>query len=194
MSDPLPDGPLARVDAFAGEDLALDGATRVPAGPAARLLLRGTTEAAARAGDVFGMLLPTLPRGGGRDGAGRRALWLGPDEWLLVAPGADPAALSAELVRTLGGAESASHALFDVTARQAGFTLSGPKAATILSGGCPLDLDLSAFPVGTATRTLYVKAEILLVRDGVDAFYLETLRSFLPYLLAQIRHAATGAP
>lgn len=185
---------LARRDAFAQETLTLPGATLTPAPPAARLLLRGSAAAAARAGAAFGLAIPTAPRLAARNAAGSRAIWLGPDEWLLIAPGVRPDFLVEELAKALGGAESADHALFDVSDRQVGFALAGAKAATLLSGGCPLDLDLSAFPIDRAARTLFAKAEITLARDGDSAFYVETLRSFLPYLLAHLRHAARGGP
>lgn len=186
---------LARRDAFADLDATLPGATLTPDPPSARLILRGDVAAAARAGAAFGLVLPTAPRAAARNAAGRRAIWLGPDEWLLVAADrAEPEALFGELSAALGASEGDGHALFDVGARQAGFTLSGAKAGVILSGGCPLDLDPVAFPVDTAARTLYRKAEITLARDGAGTFHVEVLRSFLPYLLGHMRHAATGAP
>lgn len=185
---------LARRDAFADQDVRLPGAVLTPAPDSARALLRGDAQAVARAGAAFGVAIPTAPRAAARHAAGSRAIWLGPDEWLLIAPGAAPDALLDELAKALGGSEGPSHALFDVSRRQVGFTLAGAKAATILSAGCPLDLHESAFPVGAAARTLFVKSEITLVRDGEEAFYVEVLRSFLPYLLGHMRHAALGAP
>ena len=56
------------------------------------------------------------------------------------------------------------HSLVDVSHRQVGIVLEGPGAARLLAAGCPLDLDLRAFPVGMSTRTLLVKAEIGLWR------------------------------
>jgi sarcosine oxidase subunit gamma len=186
---------LARRDAFADLDATLPGATLTPDPPAARLILRASAAAAARAGAAFGLMLPTAPRAAARNAGGRRAIWLGPDEWLLVVADRDaPDALFGKLSAALDGSEGPEHALFDIGARQAGFTLSGAKAATILAGGCPLDLDPVAFPVDAAARTLYRKAEITLTRDGAETFHIEVLRSFLPYLLAHMRHAATGAP
>jgi sarcosine oxidase subunit gamma len=185
---------LTKADAFAGEDLSLDGAKLRPAPSAAKFILRANAGSAARVGAAFGVSPPMAPLRFARDAAGRRAVWLGPDEWLLLAPGVDASRLRAELAQAVGGEEGPSHALFDVTNRQVGFTLEGPQAMRILTGGCPLDLNLSTFPVGSAARTLYVKAEITLMRDAEDAFHVETLRSFLPYLLAHLRHAARGAP
>jgi len=107
----------------------------------------------------------------------RAALWLGPDEWLLIAE--DGADVQAKLEAALGGV---FHSLVDVSHRQVGISVEGPRAARLLAAGCPLDLDLPAFPVGMSTRTLLVKAEIGLWRREVDLFRIEVLRSFAPYV------------
>ena len=56
--------------------------------------------------------------------------------------------------------------------------------------GCPLDLDLSAFPVGMCTRTVYMKSEIYLWRVAADVFLIETWRSFTPYVVDMLVEAA----
>jgi heterotetrameric sarcosine oxidase gamma subunit len=43
----------------------------------------------------------------------------------------------------------------------------------LLAAGVPLDLDLSAFPVGMVPRTLLLKAEIPLWRREAERFRLE---------------------
>jgi sarcosine oxidase subunit gamma len=109
----------------------------------------------------------------------RAALWLGPDEWLLIAPEAQGATLSAGLATALAGLP---HSLVDVGHRQSGCELHGPQAATLLASGCPLDLDASAFPVGMCTRTVLAKAEIVLWRTAPQTFRLEVARSFVAYV------------
>jgi sarcosine oxidase, subunit gamma len=125
------------------------------------------------------------------EGARRAAVWLGPDEWLVIAEGADAASLGTELERALA---SEAHSLVDVSHRQIGLLVSGAVAARALSAGCPLDLHLSAFPVGMATRTIFDKAEIVLWRRDAGAFQVEVWRSFAPYLVAALTEAARGAP
>ena len=108
---------------------------------------------------------------------GRTALRLGPDEWLLLLPEAqDPAAALA--ARLPGGL----YALTDISHRQTAVTLEGAAATDILNGGCPLDFDIEAFPAGTATRTIFLKAEIVLWRQSETRFHLEVWRSFAPYV------------
>ncbi len=126
--------------------------------------------------DVLGFALPREAcRAAGADG--RHALWLGPDEWLLLAP------VEAKLDRTLAFAiGDLPHSLVEVSHRQLGLQLEGAHAAAALSVGCPLDLDLAAFPVGMCTRTLVAKAEVVLWRTGETCFHIEVWRSFSPYL------------
>ena len=188
MSDALllaPHSPLEGLALPAGERFAL---AEAPA--AARFVFRGGEAARASGTAAFGVELPHR-LGLAGEGARRAALWLGPDEWLMIAEGADAASLAAELERAL---ERTAHSLVDVSHRQIGLLVSGAVAARALSAGCPLDLHLSAFPVGMATRTIFDKAEIVLWRRGAGAFQVEVWRSFAPYLVAALTEAARGAP
>ena len=63
------------------------------AAPAARFILRGSEAVRVSCGMAFGADLPSR-LGSAGEGTSRAALWLGPDEWLLIADGAD-AAISA---------------------------------------------------------------------------------------------------
>ncbi|MGH8253648.1 MAG: sarcosine oxidase subunit gamma [Steroidobacteraceae bacterium] len=107
------------------------------------------------------------------------ALWLGPDEQLLVGPHAAHAQLAPRLAPALDGI---AHSLVDVSHRQAAIELTGDAATTLLATGCPLDLDASVAPVGFCTRTVYAKAEVVLWRQAPQQFQLQAWRSFLPYV------------
>ncbi|WP_297366519.1 sarcosine oxidase subunit gamma [Acidocella sp.] len=109
----------------------------------------------------------------------RTALRLGPDEWLLLLPEADVPAVAEALAAHL---PSGLYALTDISHRQTAIALDGAGASDILNGGCPLDFDLQAFPVGMVTRTLFLKAEIVLWRQSETRFHLEVWRSFAPYV------------
>ena len=75
------------------------------------------------------------------------------------------------------------HALVDVGHARVALSVSGPRAADAINSGCALDLSPLAFPVGSATRTLLGKAEIVLARwDDVPAFEIECGRSFAAYV------------
>ncbi len=157
----------------------------VPAGVLTRFNFRGPRAAADAAGAAFGTpLAPDACRATSKDG--RAALWLGPDEWLLIARDGE----AETLFDALEAAVSEPHSLVDVSHRNSGFVISGPRAADTLAAGNPLDLDAKAFPVGMCTRTLVGKAEVVLWRQASDRFHIDCWRSFAPYIQAYLGEAA----
>jgi sarcosine oxidase subunit gamma len=154
------------------------GPTFAPLQPAARYILRGGEPVRAAAEKAAGVRLATEAcRAFTQDG--RAALWLGPDEWLLIAPQAEDAVLAQALTAALAGLP---HSLVDVGHRQSAVELRGPEAPTLLAAGCPLDLDARAFPVGMCTRTMLAKAEVVLWRTAAEVFHVEVARSFVAYV------------
>ncbi|MEJ0019100.1 MAG: sarcosine oxidase subunit gamma family protein [Acetobacteraceae bacterium] len=135
--------------------------------PTARFIVRDAGGLAA-----IGLAVPGVCRA---SVSGERAvLWLGPDEYLLLAP--DDAA--PRLV----------HAV-DVSHRDAALTVSGARAAWVINAFCALDLHPSAFPVGMCTRTVFAKAEIVLWRTGPEIFRIDVARSVAPYVWACLEEA-----
>ncbi len=155
----------------------------VEAAAARRFVLRGDAEVAARAGAVFGVVLPLVPHGAAEAG-GRAALWLGPDEWLLLAPFGD--------VPDFAALAGLPHSVVEVSDGYAALILRGAGAARVLSAGCPLDLHFSAFPPGMATRTVLGRVGITLWRRGAEEWRVEVGRSLLAYARAFLTEAARG--
>ena len=153
---------------------------------AARFILQGGPAARAAAGGVFGVPLPEAACRANSQGS-RAALWLGPDECLLLGEAEGAEALTATLAAALAGI---AHSLVDVSHRQVALQISGPRAAAILNSGCPLDLDLAVFPTGMCTRTLLGKAEIVLWRTGAAEFHIEVWRSYADYVSTWMLEAA----
>lgn len=137
--------------------------------PLSRFVLRGPVEAAERAGRAFGTPIPGQPLASTAHGS-RLALWLGPDEWLLLADRSEGRQVEQSLEAALS---NTPHSLVDVSHRQLALGVSGRLAARVLTSGCPLDLSLWGFPIGMAARTLFHKAEIVLLRQAADAFHVE---------------------
>ena len=152
----------------------------------ARFNFRGSAAAARDLGSAFGADLSLTPMRAGTGEAGRAALWLGPDEWMLIAPVSEHQALIDLVARVV----IEPHSLVDVSHRNAALTVSGSKVEAVLNAGNPLDLDVSAFPVGMCTRTLLGKCEIILWRTGPFTFHIEAFRSFMPYVHAYLTEAA----
>ncbi len=149
------------------------------AAPAMRFILYGDARVRAAAAPVWGVPFAEEPCRAMLQAA-RATLWLGPDEYLLLGTDTASEVAAAEaLERSLSGMP---HALVNISHRQFALEVSGVHAATLLSGACPLDLDLGEFPVGMCTRTVLAKADIVLWRTRDDAFHLEIWRSFSGYV------------
>jgi sarcosine oxidase subunit gamma len=155
--------------------------------PMTRLIYRGRISTIGRVAAAFGVE-PAMQACRAAAAGSRAALWLGPDEWLLLARDGDGPAIVKVLEAAL---IPLPHSLVDISHRQLGLKLAGERAAPILNAGCPLDLDIQAFPVGMCTRTLLEKAEIVLWRTAETAFQIEVARSLAPYVsrfLEQAEH------
>ena len=157
-----------------------------PVEPAARFILRGAADVMTAAATVFGVTPSSTACRAAVQGD-RAALWLGPDEQLLIAPVTEADSIGAALERALAGLP---HSVVDVSHRQVALHVAGAQAEAILAGYCPLDLDLRAFPVGTCTRTVYSKAEIVLWRTERKVFQVEVWRSFTDYVVRLMSEVA----
>jgi sarcosine oxidase subunit gamma len=153
-------------------------------------VLRGASEALESAVSALGLAFVPLACRAVSDGK-RSALWLGPDELLLLAPESEQSECSAALT---GALAIHPHSLVDVSHRQCSIELMGASVESILRTGCPLDLHISAFPVGMCTRTVYAKSEIVLWRTALQAFHVEVWRSYTEYLTALLAQATQEYP
>lgn len=122
-------------------------------------------------------------------GGDKQLFWLGPDEWLLKAPGGQGAALEAALRSALAGQH------VSVVAMGAGSTtlsLQGDAAADLLSRGCPLDLHARAFPDGSLAQSHIAKANVVLYCHQAEQHYEITVRrSFAEYLFKWLCEAGS---
>ena len=154
-----------------------------------RLSLRAGTDAIGTLSLAFGLELPQRPKTSASV-SGRHALWLGPDEWLLVGrPGCEQ-----ELegrVRQAAGEEPVS--VVDVSAQRTTLLVSGPRAHDLLAHGCSLDLHPRAFGPGRCAQTTLGRTQVVLVaRDEPRAGFWVLVRStFAGYLADWLLDAAT---
>ncbi len=151
--------------------------------PATRFILQGGRPVREAAGRAFGIALPEEACRAHAD-TERAALWLGPDEQLLLAPAGQAGRLEEDLRSALQGL---AHSLVEVSQRQSAIAVTGPRARDLLAAGCPLDLDPEAFPVGMSARTVFAKAEVVLWLRRAGEYHLEVARSFTDYVLEWMR-------
>lgn len=113
------------------------------------------------------------------------ALWLAPDEWLIVGP-ADPATAGrgAALAGTLRAALSGQHAaVTDVSEARTIITVSGPRARDVLAKGTPIDLHPREFGPGRCVQTGLAGTNVILRQlDDQASFEIYVLNSFADYL------------
>ena len=151
-----------------------------------RISLRADDKAVAGLGRAIGL---SLPRKAGKSVTKGEvsALWIGPDEWLII--GAKGSDLEAKLNRVKTGLYS----VVAVDHRNTAIQISGANAVNALNAGCPRDLSLEAFPVGDCGRTIIGKAEVVLWRLGEDSFHVECWRSFSDYVWKYLADSVKSA-
>ena len=117
-----------------------------------------------------------------------RALWLGPDEWLLVAADGAAPVLLARLAEALDGVHAQA---VDVSANRTVIALEGRRAAEVLAKGLTLDLHPRDFGPGRVTQTILARAAVILEQTGeAPAYRLYVRNSFAAYLAAWLLDAA----
>jgi sarcosine oxidase subunit gamma len=109
---------------------------------------------------------------------GREALWLGPDQWLVVGPPGSAPAITAELGRALQGEH---HSVVDTSANRTVVELTGDGRLDLLAQGCALDLHPRAWRPGHCAQTLLARVPVLLQeREGATRVFVRA--SFAAHL------------
>jgi sarcosine oxidase subunit gamma len=144
-------------------------------------VVRGAAEAA------LGFALPLEPNRVA-EGVGRTALWLGPDEFLIVTePGAE-VALVAALRQGLNGHRAA---VTDVSDGRTIIEIAGRHARNLLAKGCGLDLHPRVFAPGHCAQSGLAKARVLLRQtDASPRYEIFVERSHAEYLWLWLKDAA----
>ena len=117
---------------------------------------------------------------------GTAVLWLGPDEFLAIAP--EGSGLAGELVAALGGEPGQ---VIDLSANRSVLELSGPAAPLVLRKSCPADLHPRAFGVNRAIATTLANIPVLLWRTGEQSWYVLPRVSFTEHTVHWLIDAMT---
>jgi sarcosine oxidase subunit gamma len=132
------------------------------------------SEVRARVERALGLSLPAAGQVTGvgsaeADGVGagteRSVLWLGPDEWLVVGPDGDTAALVPLLLEAVGAGPGS---VVDVSANRDTLVLSGPNARDLLEKGITLDLHPRSFTVGHCAQTTFARGHLLIWQTDAE--------------------------
>lgn len=141
--------------------------------PMGRLSLRARGDLGAVQG-ALGFALPE--RIGQRVEGAVQAIKLGPDEWTLLAADVAPIIEACAAVYA-----DHPHSLTDISGREVTLVIDGPRAAELLTLGCPRDID--TIPVGEGRRTLCDGITVVIWRDAVESFRMDVWHSFAPHIL-----------
>ncbi len=136
---------------------------------------------------VLGCDLPALANtwSSGGDVA---VLWLGPDEWLVVAPDRRNEMQVEQLRAALGGLH---HSVTDLSANRTVIEIAGSDARVVLAKGCPIDLHGSAFKPPQVAQTLLAKSQVILqCVEARPLFRLFVRLSFASYVSEWLLDAA----
>lgn len=185
--------PLAdAADRLAAATRASGGAVRLAELPflaQVNIRLDAKGAAADAVGLALGLQLPLEPNTVVRAGE-LTALWLGPDEWLLVGP-ADTERDLESRIREAAGDEPV--AVTDVSAQRTTLLVAGSHARDLLAHGCSLDLHPRTFGPGRCAQTTLGRTQVVLVsRDEPGSgFWVLVRSSFALYLTDWLLDAAT---
>jgi sarcosine oxidase subunit gamma len=156
------------------------GARELPFLTQLNVRLDATSPAAIAVAAVLGGTLPTVPCTASRFGE-FEVLWLGPDEWLVLAPPGWETALAAGMGDAIGSCDGA---VTDVSAERAALELTGAHVRELLARGCSIDLHPKVTPIGSCMQTLLARTGVVIVVHDVSAsdFLVLVRTSFADYL------------
>ena len=114
---------------------------------------------------ALGIALPGAANTAGGDDS-RRAIWLAPDEWLVVSS------------QAAGETRIPNGTLTDVSHGRTVFRVTGRHVRDVLAKGCSLDLDRRMFAANRCAQTAIAKVNILLDHVRPEVFDLYCPRSY----------------
>jgi sarcosine oxidase, subunit gamma len=110
-------------------------------------------------------------------------LWLGPEEFLVVAPTEAHESLGGDLIQALREALGDGEGqVVDLSANRTTFELTGPQGRAVLEKGCSLDLHPREFKAGTAVSTEIANIPAILWKTGEESFRIFPRASFAEFL------------
>ena len=143
-----------------------------------------------RLADVLGLALPLTPNTVASS-ANHRALWLGPDEWLIVGAADEARAIEHSMRDAVTGATAS---IVDVSANRTVMLIQGERAQELLAHGIAIDLHPRAFGPGRCAQTLLAKVQVIMERRSDDNAFHVYVRGSFTSSLADWLLDAVGRP
>ncbi len=110
-------------------------------------------------------------------------LWLGPTEFLVVAPTEAHESLGGTLLQSLRDAlGDGAGQVVDLSANRTTFELTGSRSRAVLEKGCSLDLHPRVLEAGTALSTEIGQIPVILWKTGDESFRIFPRASFADFL------------
>lgn len=176
----LPDAGVAVAEQAHSNQLVVRGQSADPA------FVQGVKKA-------LGVSLPTAACSASETRKGLQMLWMGPDEWLVVAPSEDNTNYGDKLRSALKGLHIA---IVDVSESRTVIRIGGDCATAVLNKGCPVDLHPRSFGPGQVVNTLLARAHVIIhcreggPNDPSPCFDVYVHRSFAEYLWSWVEDAS----
>lgn len=151
--------------------------------------LRGSADAQAAFSQALGCVIPAQPN----TVSGSELfdiLWLGPDEWLIVAAQAEEPRLQARLSDAATGLFAA---VTPVSDQYAMFAINGPEAREIMVQGCGIDLHPGRFRPGQCARCGFARTKAIVQMLDASPVYRLFIESTYAHYMQQWFAAAAGA-
>lgn len=131
-------------------------------------------------GTILGVPLPTQPNR--TAGTAPRAIWMGPDEWMIIGAAIDADALAA-------ASSGATTLVVPVGDGRYALDVSGERARDFLAKAVSIDLHPRAFPAGHSAMTLFAQVPVVIDQPDPDRFLLWFDISFQNYVRVWCRDA-----
>ncbi len=126
---------------------------------------------------VLGLDLPKSPRTSTSWGD-TKALWLSPDQWLILCPNEKAQALTEQLSTAL---KSIHHLAVNVSDMRSIIRVEGDHARTTVMKGTSIDLTHGDYPPGTIRRMKFAEVGALLHIVEVNVIDIYVFRSYADY-------------
>lgn len=136
----------------------------------------------------LGFSLPTVPNTvNSEPGSHISALWLGPDEWLLVGPPGSEENITTGLHEALAGRHNS---VVDLSASRTTIELAGERSRQVIAKTCSLDIHPRVFQPRQCAQTNFARTTVIVEQmDSRPTWRLYVRNSFAVYLASWLMDA-----